>query len=324
MSRRASERLYAEARPARSSARWIGAEGQFRGGLALILVAAMLWGTAGLTSQVLARLAALDALSVGFWRLLIAAPAMLLAARRLGAGTLGPVLRRHGWAIALFGLGVAGYNLCFFAAIPRTSVTATTLLALCSAPLWVALLARLFLHEAITLPVALALVMGLAGTVLLIGGEGGRDLLRTDYAAGNLLALVAGSLYAGYSLVGRAASRSAPPAALVALAFTAAAIFLVPVALAGDVQRPESLPGWLALLYLGLVPTALAYLIYIFGLRRVPATVASIATLVEPLTAALLAAIFLGERLTAVGLAGALLLLGSLGVLVRGDLPGRG
>lgn len=286
----------------------------------------MMWGTTGLTSIVLQRLSAVDALSVGFLRLLTASPALLLLAQGLAPGSLRPALRTRWRPVLLLGVSMAGYNACFFAGIARTSVTAATLLAICSAPLFVSLLARLFLREALTPPVWLALAAGIVGTALLVIGparfepSGRPPGSGAEQIFGYLLALGAGVSYATYALVGRATSGGAPPASLAALSFTLAALLLAPLALANSLRLPTNLPAWLAVLYLGLVPTALAYLLYFTGLRTVPVTVASIGTLVEPLTATVLAALFLGERLTPTALAGAALLLGSLVVLSAGNV----
>ena len=76
--------------------------------------------------------------------------------------------------------------------------------------------------------------------------------------------------------------------------------------------------AWSALVYIGLVPTALAYTLFFRGMRHTPATPASIATMLEPLTAAVLAWAVFGESLGAVGLIGAGLLLGAVFVLYRG------
>jgi DME family drug/metabolite transporter len=288
-------------------------------GLLLIVLASILWGTTGLTSKILNQLSAVDALSVGALRLLTASPALLLLAQALNPGSLAPLFKREWRATLLMGLSIAAYNGCFFAALARTSVTAGTLLALCTAPLFVAVLARAFLSEPLTRPVLGALAAGLTGTALLVGGQGGKDLLRLDYALGNLLALGAGLAYAVYALMGRAKTHNAPPASLAALSFTAAAMLLTPFALANGLRWPTNWPAWLAVLYLGLGPTALAYALYLRGLKTVPATVASIGTLVEPLTASVLAALLLGERLQGWGLVGAGLLLSSLGILMWGN-----
>ena len=61
-----------------------------------------------------------------------------------------------------------------------------------------------------------------------------------------------------------------------------------------------------------MIPTALAYILYILGLRTTSATVSSIVTLLEPLTATTLGLLLFGERLGTLGFAGAALLLGAL------------
>ena len=91
-----------------------------------------------------------------------------------------------------------------------------------------------------------------------------------------------------------------------------AALALAPV-LAWEPAVVEPLSrGWPLFLYLGLVPTALAYGLYTVGLRRTPATVAGITTLLEPLTASALGVFLFGERLGVEGTIGAILLLAAI------------
>jgi DME family drug/metabolite transporter len=73
-------------------------------------------------------------------------------------------------------------------------------------------------------------------------------------------------------------------------------------------------------LWLGVVPTALAYLLFARGLRRLPAAEVATLTLAEPVTAAALGAVVLGERPGAVAVAGIALILAGLAVLAA---PGR-
>jgi DME family drug/metabolite transporter len=65
------------------------------------------------------------------------------------------------------------------------------------------------------------------------------------------------------------------------------------------------------------VPTALAYVCFLAGMRHTTATVATIATLIEPLTSTTLAWLLFGERLGPLGLLGGALLLGAIGLLYR-------
>jgi DME family drug/metabolite transporter len=75
-------------------------------------------------------------------------------------------------------------------------------------------------------------------------------------------------------------------------------------------------PGGAALaLFLGVVPTAAAYLLFARGLKRLSAAETATLTLAEPLTAALLGVIVLSERMSAPAALGAALILGGLLVL---------
>lgn len=73
------------------------------------------------------------------------------------------------------------------------------------------------------------------------------------------------------------------------------------------------------MLYLGAVPSALAYILFFAGLRIITPTAAAILTLLEPLTAASLAAVLFGERLGGAGLVGGGLLLAAVLLLYVGD-----
>lgn len=94
-------------------------------------------------------------------------------------------------------------------------------------------------------------------------------------------------------------------------------MLLLPVVLIeGLVIQIDGL-GWMIVLYLGLIPTALAYILYIFGLRTTLASIATIIALIEPLTAAIPAFIILGERLTSYEWLGAIILLGLMTLLYQ-------
>lgn len=93
----------------------------------------------------------------------------------------------------------------------------------------------------------------------------------------------------------------------------------VTMALLAEPAAADPLPlatGWPLFLYLGLIPTALAYGLYAVGLRRTPATLAGIVTLLEPLTASTLGVLLFGERLGVAGTFGAFLLLAAISLLV--------
>jgi DME family drug/metabolite transporter len=102
--------------------------------------------------------------------------------------------------------------------------------------------------------------------------------------------------------------------------FAAGAVLLTPVALATGLHLPHDPVSLALLLHLGLVPSALAYRLFFTGVRVVPGAVVSIVTLLEPLTATLLATAFLGERLAPGAVAGGLLLLAAVAGLYLREL----
>ena len=63
-------------------------------------------------------------------------------------------------------------------------------------------------------------------------------------------------------------------------------------------------------LIIGFVNTGLAYYMYFSALQKLPAQTSSLISYIEPLTALMVSAVFLGERLGAVQLLGAALILG--------------
>ena len=283
-------------------------------GLALIGLAAVSWGTTGSVTTVLVAAADTNALVIGAVRMLIAAPLLAGIGRwTAGPARLGAAERRR--CVGL-GLCMAAFQASYFSAVTLTGIAVAALIAICCAPLLIAGLAAMMLGERVTARVGWALAIGIAGTALLIVGPRGVADVSSRFGAGVLLALGASLSYALYVVLAKAAlARSAPPLPLAATSFGVAAVVLAPTLLTPDLGRQLAL-GWPWLLYLGAVATAGAYAAYTIGLRDVPASSAGVAALIEPLTATLLGVGLFGERLGALGAAGAVLLLVALALLV--------
>lgn len=290
-------------------------------GLLLIAVAAASWGTTGATMTLLSRDAAASPLLVGWSRLAIAAPCLVLAAAAVARrGARHPT--RRAWPslrdlplCAALGLAMAAYQVCYFRAVTLVGVAAAALLAICSAPLLIAVLAAGLLGERLSPLVRLSLGMAVAGTALLVVGPRGLDQVTGHFGLGALLALGAGVSYAVYAVAAKGLLARVTPLAVAAITFALAAVFLAPALLAEEAPARALAAGWPLFLYLGVGPTAVAYALFTAGLTRVPATAAGIVSLLEPLTATTLGLVVFGERLGAVGAAGALLLLLALALL---------
>ena len=221
-------------------------------------------------------------------------------------------------ALILAAVAVAGYQVCFFAAVRMTGVAVGTVVAIGSAPVFTGVLSRLTGGPRPGARWLLATAAAVAGcTVLVTGGRGSGVA-----PAGVLLALAAGLCYAVYAVMAaRLISGGSPETAVMGLLFGSAAVLLAPVLAASP-------PGWVlsgrgiaVVGYLGLVTTAAAYLLYGRGLRTVPAPVAVTLGLAEPVVAAILGLVVVGERLTGTGVTGLVLVGLALATLVGSPAP---
>jgi DME family drug/metabolite transporter len=283
--------------------------------LALIALAAVSWGTAGAVTTVLVTQAGATPLVIGAVRMLLAAILLGIAVIALGGGGGGGAARDRGRCLAA-GVCNAAFQAAYFSAVILAGIAVTALVAICSAPVLIATLAALLLGERPSRRLLIALALGVAGTALLVAGPGVADAARPHFAAGVGLALAAGLAYACYVVLAKTAVARMAPLPVAAWTFAAAAVVMAPALWTSGVGRQLAL-GWPWLLYLGAVTTAAAYAIYTIGLRRVPASAAGVAALLEPLTATLLGVVVFGESLGGAGWAGAVLLLGALGLLAR-------
>lgn len=278
-------------------------------GALLIVAAAVTWGTTGATMKLVAAGSPMSPLLVGLLRVGFAAPLLWLAARWLG----GPVrLPERGDRARLLvaGLAMGAFQACYFWSVAKTSVAVGSLIAICSAPLLITVLAALFLDERIDGRTWAALLAGITGTTLLTAGPHGLSELPAGFAAGVTLALGAGLAYAVYAVAVKSLVHRVPPLTVAALTFTVAALSLLPALL---FEWPTAdARAWALLAYLGVVPTAAAYIIYMIGLRTTRVTVSGVLTLAEPLTATSLGVLFFGDRLGLVGALGAVLLLAAV------------
>lgn len=277
--------------------------------LLLVALAAVTWGTTGTTLQLVGSSSSGVPLVVGAIRMLVAAPLLTAGARLAGAP-----LHPSGPAFIVAGICMAAYQVCYFSAIPLAGVGATALLAICSAPILIALMARVFLHEPITPLRLAAMALGITGAALLVGG--GPSGTGRNFALGGALALGAGLAYALYAVATKGALRNSDPLGLSAITFGLAAAVLLPVLIFQPTVTASTVTkGWPLLLYLGAIPTAGAYWLYTTALRRVPAGSAAIAGLLEPLTATVLGLLLFHERLSMEQALGAGLLLAAMAIL---------
>lgn len=284
-------------------------------GALLIALAALLWATTGIVAKFLFTGSELQAVTLGFLRLAVALPFFfLLMVRELRAlarrSTPFPKLTRKA-LLPLIALGFfqALYQGSYLLAVDMTGAGIATLIALCLAPVLVAIMAAPLLGEKPGLVTILALAAAIAGTAMLVISD--MDSAGRLRLGGILVAVLAAMVYAGFTLTSRHTSTGTPVFTTAFICFLTAALILLPVvAASGGFAGLQSLgvAQWLMVAYIGIVPTCLGYVCFFSGMKTTPATLSSIIVTLEPLFVALLAWVFLGEQLGVIGIAGALIL----------------
>lgn len=284
-----------------------------RRGFLLVVLAALCWGTAGFTGRLVQQRSDLTALDVAWYRMAVATGVLVVAwlVGRRRAAPVPRLARPVAVRLVLIASGLGAYQLAYFAAVARAGVSVSTLVALGLAPLFVAVGALLLGHGRPDVTTVVCVAIALAGLVLLVG-------VSSDVGAGTTVllgALLAVGSALGYALVVLCGAGVPAGVPVNLVAFGGGALLLTPVALIAGVHVPGDLATVALLVYLGVVPSALAYRFFFTGIRSVPGAVASVLTLLEPLTATVLATAFLGERLAPVALAGGLLVLAAVATL---------
>lgn len=283
-------------------------------GPALVLGAAVLWGTVGPAQVWLG--AGDDPAALGAARILIGGLVLAAAGLRSGNG-LRALARRKVWPWLLVAALATGiYQAGFMLSVSRAGAALATAVALGVAPVATGTLARLFRHERLGAAWTAGTAAATAGCVLLLAPGAGQVNV-----SGVILGILSGFCYGIYTVAAKqlTAQQVSMPAAVSATLLIGGlaispALITHPPALAN--ARSLALLAWL-----GLAATALAYLMFVAGLKQVPASTAGTLSLAEPLVAAILGLTALGERLTPLSAAGLLLLLS--GMIIVSARPWR-
>jgi DME family drug/metabolite transporter len=186
------------------------------------------------------------------------------------------------------------YQLTFFSAVSLTGIAISTVTALGSVPTFSAIVAYLVLGERPTRSWFLGTSVTIIG-IALVGTAKGIDSFSS---AGVGLAALAGFGFAVFSVVSRKSlAQGAQDIWLTATSFGAAALITFPFLFVQDIDWIFTQAGSLSVLWLGLVPTAIGYFLFTFGLKRVDTSTAATVVLAESVTATVLAALVIGESL---------------------------
>lgn len=258
--------------------------------------------------------------ATAFWRLAIALPMLTVLAMRPQGEAAG--LGRPSGAMLWAGVFFAADIGCWHYGLHLTSVANATVLSNLT-PILVAVVAWVVYRERPSRLFALALALAVGGSALigLAKGGGGQG---TNPPAGDALSTLTAVFYGGYFLfVRQARTRAGTPAVMLWSGVVSAPLLLIGALALGERLTPVGWIGWAACAGLGLMHVtgqgAIAW-----ALGRLPTTLTALVVLVQPVVAALLGWLLLGEAVTPMQALGGAVVLAGVALAQASSRPGQG
>ncbi|NKE04163.1 DMT family transporter [Mesobacillus selenatarsenatis] len=213
---------------------------------------------------------------------------------------------------AVLGLtGIALYNIFFFLASKHAPVIKSSLF-IASNPVLIVLLSALFLKETITRNNVIGLAIALSGAFFIITEGHLMNLIQLGFEPIDFVLMGAVVSWALYSVVGKIVLKKFSSVESTTYAVAFGTLFLLPFALAEtswqDVQQASG-TTWVAIIHMSVLVTVVSFVMYYNGIKEVGAAKASIFINVMPVSAVIMATLFLGEKFTAAHAIGAALVL---------------
>lgn len=263
-----------------------GSGGSLARGLAYVGIGVLLFGT----SPVLLRWAqAFDGFQITFGRMAVAALAVFayFVVSRRPTG----LARKDLGRFVLIGLVTALHFLFYSFSLFYTTI-AHSLALVYTAPVFVTILAAVFLGERIARRQYAGLLVAVVGVALLAGFE---PAMSPAMAFGDLLAVGSAVCFGIYSVIGRRARTQYPLLTYMLGVYTAAAVWLLPPVLLGPLPAQVSPAAVAAVVGLGVFPLGLGHTLYNASLRRVHPTYVNLIATQEVTGGVVLGYLFLGE-----------------------------
>ncbi|MWP61650.1 DMT family transporter [Gilliamella sp. Pas-s25] len=278
---------------------------RYLGSLAIVL-ASILWGTTGTVATFAPSLSSLfiGAVAMGIGGILqcVLAIPQIIKERDL--------LTQHIYFLIVGAVAVMIYPLAFYSSMRLSGVTIGTVVSIGSAPILSAIIEYVKGDFHLTKRWLIGAMFGILGMILLSFAENHSTTIENNHIIfGILLGLIAGFTYALYSWSARQLMlKTISTTSAMGATFGCGGILLIPVMVLTGSGLFDSLTNISVCVYMALIPMFLGYLCYGYGLSKISASSAITISLLEPVIAAILAMLIIGEKMSLVGWLGVVLI----------------
>jgi drug/metabolite transporter (DMT)-like permease len=259
-------------------------------------------------SPIFVKLAGADAVTSGFYRLVIAwvllAPYVIIKQKT-------SIPRKDLWLAMLAGVVFAADIAVWNTSLLLISATVSTLIANL-APVWVGLMSFIFLRKASGWLFWLGTLIAISGMVVLVGYH---NLLQLHFNGGIILALLASFLYSIYILMTKGILQRVSTISFMFYNMLGAALFLLAISLfKGNQLIHFTAHTWWCFIGMGLLCQLVGWLTINYAISKLPATKTTVALLSQTVVTAIIAAFLLNEHLQLKELVGSFIVLVGIGV----------
>lgn len=289
-------------------------------GLLLAATAAILWGSAG-TAQTFITPETLTPFWVGALRLVFAAVffSFLSFIRPKASSNLSAIPSSrlpYGVLVVAAGVAMAFFNMLFFTGVKVAGVALGSCMIIGSAPVWAGILETVVFRKKPALLWIVGVLVAITGGVWMAISQA--DSISVS-AAGFITCLVAGLCYSSYSLLAKELVKRVSPLRASTHTFITAMCVALPAAWVMSGSPVIVTSDLIVVLYLGLIVTGVAYLLYSTALKTVQVSTCVALGLLEPVTAFILAIVVVGENVNGWAAIGLVIILTGLAIVMRSE-----
>lgn len=278
----------------------------------MLAIATSTWGSAFIAGKIAVE--SFEPATIAFFRFfgaaLILFPLMWLRERNI------PKVTKKDWFLfACLGLtGIAFYNIFFFLASKYAPVIKSSLF-IAANPVLIIILSALFLKERISRNQLIGLLLALFGASYIISNGELQAFFTMGFEFIDLILLGAVVCWALYSVIGRVVLRKFSSIVSTTYAVGFGTVFLLPFAVMETTMEDifaSTSDAWIAIAHMSIFVTVISFIMYYHGIQKIGAARASIFINFMPISAVVMASIFLDETLTLPHFIGAVFVLSGI------------